>query len=206
FTATRSPTFTPCAWAPTSATSPAISQPVQKGRGVLRAGMPSRTKRSRWLSAHARTFTSTSLGLIFGSGTSCNFSLSGPPNSLNASAFIPLSLISPSGRFRARRSANLPVELLYEMREPGIVERGRLVGLVERRAVEQAGIALPDLAPDVLVGARDRVRLDHLVGDEIGHALPVALHRLAMERRHQLLPAAGRQDGLVGARRGVERD
>src|SRR2546425_410836 len=48
FTTTRSPTFTPCAAAPTSTTSPAISQPVQKGSGVFSVGMPSRTNRSRW--------------------------------------------------------------------------------------------------------------------------------------------------------------
>ena len=88
FATTRSPTLTPSTSAPTAAISPAMSQPVQKGRGVFSAGMPSRTNRSRWLSAHARTRTSTSFGLSLGSGTSCSFSRSGPPNSLNASAFI----------------------------------------------------------------------------------------------------------------------
>src|SRR5207245_289716 len=87
-TTTRSPTLTPCAAAPTSTTSPAISQPVQKGSGVFSVGMPSRTNRSRWFRAHAFTRTRTSCGVIVGSGTSSYLSVSGPPNSWKRSAFI----------------------------------------------------------------------------------------------------------------------
>src|SRR5207245_1542921 len=59
-----------------------------EGRGLFSVGMPSRTNRSRWFSAHAFTRTRTSCGAIVGSGTSSYLSLSGPPNSWKRSAFI----------------------------------------------------------------------------------------------------------------------
>src|SRR5436309_11507654 len=208
FTATRSPTFTPCAAAPTSTTSPAMSQPVQKGRGVLSAGIPSRTKRSRWFSAHALTRTSTSCGLILGSATSSYLSLSGPPNSWKASAFIRMrrrsafaglrrstvgqssgellrrSTVGQSSGELLRRSTvgqssgGLLIELLDHARLARIVERGKLFGLIERGAVEEPRVALLEARRDRRVGADDRIGLEHLVADEIGHALPVALHGL----------------------------
>ena len=111
-----------------------MSQPVQNGSGVLSAGMPSRTNRSRWFRAQARTRTSTSVGLILGSGTSCSLSLSGPPNSLNASAFTRVGSFYPLNSFTSLRQAR-------------IVEGRLLAGLVERGAVEQAGVALRSLRP-----------------------------------------------------------
>src|SRR5918996_3027586 len=193
-TATRMPTLTFGTSAPTSAISPAISQPVQKGKGVLSARMPSRTKRSRGLRAHARTRTRTSLGLIVGSGTSWYASLSGPPNSLKASAFMrPGSSMSS-------------VELLDQPWQPRVVERLRRLWLVERGAIEQPAVALGEARGDGVGGAGDGVGVEHLVGDELGHARPVALDRLAMEVGGEVLPAVGGQHRLVGARGGVERD
>src|SRR5437867_3756269 len=222
-TATRSPTFTPDTAAPTSTTSPAMSQPVQKGRGVLSAGIPSRTKRSRWFSAHALTRTSTSCGLILGSATSSYLSLSGPPNSWKASAFIRMrrrsafaglrrSTVGQSSGELLRRSTvgqssgGLLIELLDHAREARIVERGKLFGLIERGAVEEPRVALLEARRDRRVGADDRIGLEHLVADEIGHALPVALHGLAVQLGHEVLPAVRREHGLVGAGGRIEGD
>src|SRR5439155_7964084 len=103
----------------------------------------------------------------------------------------------------ARRS--LPVELLYQSRQAWVVGPG-LVRLVERCAVEQPRVALLDLPAERLVGPRDGEGLHHLVGDQVGHALPVALDGLAVERGRQVLPAVRGEHWLVGARGGVEGD
>src|SRR6267143_5299035 len=206
FTTTRSPTFTPGAEDPTSTISPAISQPVQNGSGVFSAGIPSRTKRSRWFRAHALTRTRTSVGLILGSGTSAYSSLSGPPNSRKRSAFIRISRRSAFAGLRRSTVGESLVEVLNHFGQPRVVERRLSVGLVERRAVEQPRVALLESRRDVGVGADDGVRLEHFVRDELGHAFPVALHRLAVQLRNQVLPAVHGQHGLVGARGGVEGD
>src|SRR5262245_2581768 len=65
-----------------------MSQPVQNGSGVLRAGIPPRTQRSRWFSAQARTRTSASPAPGVGVGTSSTWTRSGPPNSWKTAAFI----------------------------------------------------------------------------------------------------------------------
>src|SRR3990167_8143923 len=98
---------------------------------------------------------------------------------------------SPSGGFSpsSYRSAivvPLSVEFFDEPREARVVEPG-LPGLVERRAVEQPRVALADLLADRRVRPGDREGVHHLVGDEIGHPLPVALDGLAVERRCQIL-------------------
>ncbi len=48
----------------------------------------------------------------------------------------------------------LSVEFLHEPRQARIVEGRLLAGLVERRAIEQPGVALPELAADVVVASR----------------------------------------------------
>src|SRR5438093_1125711 len=57
---------------PTSATSPEMSEPDMCGRGTLSLLVPPLAQMSRWFSAHALTLTRTSVGPIFGLGTSSN--------------------------------------------------------------------------------------------------------------------------------------
>src|SRR5438094_10210852 len=103
-------------------------------------------------------------------------------------------------------SAGLPaVELVDESGQARVVEPG-FPGLVERRAVEETRVAFLELPPDRRVRSGDGERLDHLVGDQVGHALPVPLDGLPVERGGEALPPVGGEHGLVGARRGVEGD
>src|SRR5437870_2077087 len=67
------------------------------------------------------------------------------------------------------------IELLYETCQPRVV-KVRQVRLIERRAVEQACIPLANLLANRRVSASDRVGVHHLIGDQVGHTLPVALH------------------------------
>src|SRR5438876_3957749 len=97
------------------------------------------------------------------------------------------------------------VELPHEPWQARIVEAGR-ARLVEARAVEEPPVALPDPRADRVVAAGDRIGVDHLVGNQVGHARPVALDGLAVQVRDQILPAVGGQDGLVGAGGRVEGD
>src|SRR5262249_13799704 len=94
FTATRVPGAGPDTPAPRPATSPAMSQPVQNGRGVLSAGIPPRTQRSRWFNPHARTRTSASRGPGGGVAPSSPRPLPGPPNSWKSAAFIDRASLS----------------------------------------------------------------------------------------------------------------
>jgi hypothetical protein len=75
---------------------------------------------------------------------------------------------------------------------PGIVE-GRLEGRVELGAVVQPAIALADLRADLLEAAAHREEVEHLVGDEIGHPLPVARQRLGVKPRHEIFEAVDRE-------------
>src|SRR5439155_1268467 len=78
-------------------------------------------------------------------------------------------------------SAGLPaVELVDESGQARVVEPG-FPGLVERRAVEETRVAFLELPPDRRVRSGDGERLDHLVGDQVGHALPVPLDGLPVE-------------------------
>src|SRR5438552_18013 len=67
------------------------------------------------------------------------------------------------------------IELLYETCQPRVV-KVRQVRLIERRAVEQACIPLANLLANRRVSASDRVGVHHLIGDQVAHTLPVALH------------------------------
>src|SRR5207245_3335176 len=60
---------------------------------------------------------------------------------------------------RARRGRSC-VEFLDESWEPRIIEP-RLIGLIERGAVEKPGVALLELRADRLVGAGSREGLEH---------------------------------------------
>src|SRR4030095_1748183 len=86
---------------------------------------------------------------------------------------------------RARKDRSC-VEFLDEAGEPRVVEPW-LIGLIERGAVEEPGIALLEAVTDRLVSAGDREGVEHLVRDEVGHALPVALDRLPVERWRKIL-------------------
>src|SRR5690606_24211334 len=87
-TMTSSPTRTCSTSSPTAWTTPAISEPRILGSCKDGRGRPLRFHRSRWLSAHARTWTSTSSGRGAGSGTSSRRSTSGPPYSCTRTASI----------------------------------------------------------------------------------------------------------------------
>jgi hypothetical protein len=111
--------------------------------------------------------------------------------------------ISSRGRIVAQRSRGL--ERGPHHAPPGILERG-LEGRIELGAVVEAAIALADLRADLLEAAAHREEVEHLVGDEIGHALPVARQRLGVKPRHEILEALGREHGLVGSSGRVEGD
>src|SRR5215467_5522976 len=110
------------------------------------------------------------------------------------------------GEGRVRGEARtLPVEGLHQRREARVAHVG-LIGLIERDAVEQARVALHHLVVELVVGRGDRVGVEHLVGDEIGHGLPVALHALPVELSGEAAPAVHVEHGLIRARGGVEGD
>src|SRR5919197_5121705 len=122
-----------------------------------------------------------------------------PPVSLIFAVGAPSRPPAPDVRLR------LAAELLYQSGQARVVEPG-LAGLVERRAVEEPRVALLELASDGRVRAGDGEGLDHLVGDQVGHARPVTLDGLPVERGREVLPAVGGEHGLIGARRRVEGD
>src|SRR5499433_240867 len=108
------------------------------------------------------------------------------------------------GRVRCE-ARTLPVEGLHQRRQARVAHVG-LIGLIERDAVEQARVALHHLVVELVVGRGDRVGVEHLVGDEIGHALPVALHALPVELSGEAAPAVHVEHGLIRAGGGVEGD
>src|SRR5947199_2925500 len=122
-----------------------------------------------------------------------------PPVSFRFAVGAPSRPPAPDGR------RSLPVELLYQSRQAWVVEP-RLVRLVERRAVEQPPVALLDLPADRLIRPGHGERVHHLVGDHVGHARPVPLDGLPVERGCQVLPAVRGEHRLIGACRGVEGD
>src|SRR5712691_2358853 len=120
------------------------------------------------------------------------------------SSRIPLPLRG-EGRVRGEESTALAVELLHQRGQSRIAEIG-LVGLIERGAVEEPPVALHDLVVQLVIGHRHRIGVEHLVGDQLGHALPVAFHALLVELGRQSAPAVDVEHGLIGPRRGVEGD
>jgi hypothetical protein len=80
FSSTRSPGFTRVTAGPTASTTPAPSAPRTCGNVCVMPGSPPTTNRSRWLSAAARTATTTSSGAwTVGRGTSATLTRSRPP-------------------------------------------------------------------------------------------------------------------------------
>src|SRR5262249_10065345 len=124
-----------------------------------------------------------------------------PPPGARISA-IPL----PQGRGQGEgRSRTLPVEGLHQRRQARAAHAG-LIGLIERDAVEQARVALHHLVAELVVGRGDRIGVEHFVGDEIGHGLPVALHALPVELSGEAAPAVHVEHGLIRAGGGVKGD
>src|SRR5262245_53352964 len=97
------------------------------------------------------------------------------------------------------------VEGLDEGGQPRIV-LARRIGLIERGAVEQPRVAPLHGRLQTIVGSRHGIRVEHLVGDELGHALPVTFDGLPMELGGEVAPAMTLEHGLIGPRRSVEGD
>src|SRR5437867_1281120 len=211
FTTTRSPSSRSSTSSPTFAISPAMSLPRMCGRGSFRVGMPVRTNRSRWFSAHARTRTRTSDGPIAGSWKSVTYSrTSGPPWVRKITAFIdavlgerrdaswnhwPRSLAWALGRLRQVDDSSFvrhPLGLLLaggeqlHVRDQGAHDP--VLRLPEMFLVRRAAQAL---------ALRDRLRRDlpgrGVVAVSVG--LEDRVHLLLRELREQAVhPDAGGQD------------
>src|SRR6185503_1868390 len=91
------------------------------------------------------------------------------PKTLSASGARVRKTLSPQGRGQGEGWS--PVERPHHRGQARIVEV-LLVGLIQPGAVEQPAVALHDLRVQVVVGRDHRVGVEHLVGDEVGHALP----------------------------------
>jgi hypothetical protein len=83
---------------------------------------------------------------------------------------------------------------------------GCLVRLVKRRSVQQTCVTLAQFATDALVSSAHRDRVEHLVGDEPRHSLPIAVERFLVQLRANSFPAMRRQHGFIRPSRGIECD
>src|SRR3989454_6162470 len=155
--------------------------------------MPSQTSRSRAFSRSGLFSVMVATGALISTCTLLVIYSSLPSPLEGRGQGEGCRALSPSPQFELRRSSRaarrgLTIELLHQRRQSRIAEIG-LVGLIERGAVEEPLVALHDLVVQLVVGRRHRVGVEHLVGDELGHALPVALHALLVELGRQPAPA-----------------
>src|SRR2546422_898114 len=196
----------PAPWRMTTRTPGALSTASAASR------IPSQTSRSRAFSLSGLFSVMVATGALISTCTLLVIYSSSHPSPLEGRGQGEgcWAALSPSPQFELRRSSRaarrgLTIELLHQGRQSRIAEIG-LVGLIERGAVEEPLVALRDLVVQLVVGRRHPVGVEHLVGDELGHALPVAFHALLVELGRQPAPAVDVEDGLVGARGGVEGD
>src|SRR5512139_2007505 len=90
---------------------------------------------------------------------------------------------SPSRAMRTRTIGELSAIERADHLRPALGLLALPVGHVEADAVEQAVVLRLDLAGDLVPRAGHREDVEHLVGDEIRHAAPVAGARLVVELR-----------------------
>src|SRR5882724_9700425 len=184
----------PAPWRMTTRTPGALSTASAASR------IPSQTSRSRAFSLSGLFSMMVATGALI---STCTLLVITPPVT-SPNLRIPLPL-EGRGQGEGCLPCRLAVELLHQRGQSRIAQIG-LVGLIERGAVEEPLVALHDLVVQLVIGRRHRVGVEHLVGDELGHGFPVAFHALLVELGRQPAPAVDVEDGLVGARGGVEGD